>query len=281
MPLEDQETPNQETALIHKIALREFSLGITLPFIGWRIPIGAAHLFYVRYDEKGNIIDELHGLSCDRTTEQFKPIGWSGDLLRVVQYSHKTHCNRPDVGEFYGLYQPGQKEKIVKIGTESEITDCWDKALQAAARLNSLNINYELLGYKIYGRVDNNIQEGNSNSIVYTLGKFLGFSATALSKKLTPGLGKNLLCDSLERDEVAAGEVAITDTKSLVKPASNREGGEEPLPQTSECLGAAENLSTQAARELGKRSTQSLESNALVEVAGGEGMIPKIIITEG
>lgn len=230
MPLEDQETPNQETALIHKIALREFSLGIPLPFIGW-----------------------------------------SGDLLRVVQYSHKTRCNRPDVGEFDGLYQPGQKEKIVKIGTESEITDCWDKALQAAARLNSLNINYELLGYKIYGRVDNNIQEGNSNSIVYTLGKFLGFSATALSKKLTPGLGKNLLCDSLERDEVAAGEVAITDTKSLVKPASNREGGEEPLPQTSECLGAAENLSTQAARELGKRSTQSLESNALVEVQGERG----------
>ncbi|CAF0735895.1 unnamed protein product [Didymodactylos carnosus] len=177
MPLAAQGVINQTVTLklidqeteLYKIALREFSLGIQIPFISWKIPVGGAHLFWVRYDEKGNIIDELHGLSCDKTTGQFKPIGWSGDILKVIQYSHKEQNTIPNVGKFYGLYESGQKETIVKTGNEAEITVCWNKALQAAVKLNSLNINYELFGYKLYGRGDQNTQEGNSNSIAYTL----------------------------------------------------------------------------------------------------------------
>lgn len=129
-----------------------------------------AHNFWALAAPDGHVVDQLHGLAVDPSTGDTKAIGNATDLLQVVH----------DPTLVWSL-QPGQPVVICCLGSEADIRERWNCALNATPVINALQIPYPDL-WQHFSKM-------NSNSVFSTLGYIMGFETPeVLLPPIAPGI---------------------------------------------------------------------------------------------
>ena len=126
----------------------------------------------------GTDIRQLHGVDRNES-EHFDLVGADGDLIFV-----QTETD---------VFDNQDKEARITIeGTNKEILDKWNAALDGAKSLNDQNISYRILGID-----DAEGTSGNSNTAAYTNGRAMGVTDADLDAGidnngvLDPGFGRD------------------------------------------------------------------------------------------
>jgi len=149
------------------------------------------HAFLALRDRNGNVQRELHALSRSRNaTNELLAFGPDGSRLSGVQ------TDRP---LFDGPGDSSRTKLISNVysGSHDDAQAKWQSALQAAAQMNSKDLDYKSFDLS-YPMGTNGGQIQNSNSGNYTFGKFAHLDlATELRNKgmerTFPGFGRDLL----------------------------------------------------------------------------------------
>ncbi|HWR05375.1 hypothetical protein [Sporomusa sp.] len=151
---------NQNWTALWSIQARAFRIPYT-PF---------SHNFWALGAPGGVVVDQIHGLAFDPKTGTTKAIGNSSHFLRVVH----------DPSIVWSL-QPDQPAVLCTAGSESEMRDRWQAALNSIFAINALNLRYPNLWQHLYKK--------NSNTIFNTLGLIIGVTKPAkLLPTLAPGI---------------------------------------------------------------------------------------------
>ncbi len=146
----------------------------------------AGHSFWVLRDESGKAIAELHGLATNRETGRAVPIGTNEDKfsLRVWHYPHD-----PEYAASVGTsatstsyIKDGQDSRTVLIADKDEVLARWNAAVAAKDPLNAMDLDYPVLGVKLFGPTV------NSNSTYRTLGEVMGVPVSGFSGVAEPGI---------------------------------------------------------------------------------------------
>ena len=136
-----------------------------------------SHNFWALSDSKACIVDQLHGLAVEPETGATMAIGSSRHKLMVIQ--------RSDIA--WSL-QPSQPTAICATGSETEIRQRWQAAVNAVPALNSLNLSYPDWWQHTY--------KANSNSVFTILGIIMGFPRPqTLLKTWAPGINLIISAD--------------------------------------------------------------------------------------
>ncbi|MEY4463505.1 MAG: hypothetical protein RLZZ81_476 [Pseudomonadota bacterium] len=158
-----------------RIELREASI--------WGI---AGHKFWVRYNDKGQVIGELHGFGSG----DYNMIGSSECSIEIAQFpsfSKPISAASIEEGGLSGLCKKSQNYKVVATGKD-DVAAKWELALKAIPILNKLEISYDLLGGIFAFK-----PAGNCNSVAKTLADIMDVQSTTNSHLWTPGSDNNLL----------------------------------------------------------------------------------------
>jgi hypothetical protein len=166
---------------------------------GWRIELrylpiahrGHAFLALVQGKGKGEVVEQLHGLSQSRNTNGIVPVGMDGARLFATN--------------------AGSMEKDIKTiaavasGSEEEMKKIWARGVHASEAISNKNYDYKAHdpSYEL-GTDGGQIQ--NSNSVAFTLGKAMGLdldlNRVLREKRMTrtfSGWGRDLLDPKYER----------------------------------------------------------------------------------
>ncbi|HEY9095050.1 MAG TPA: hypothetical protein VIN35_04840, partial [Hydrogenophaga sp.] len=114
-----------------------------------------SHDFWVMRDGSGRIIAELHGLATSRETGQPVPIGTNASRfsLQVWHYAHDAeYAQAQGVAPTAMSYvRDDQESRVVLQAPREEILARWQSAVDAAAPLNRLDLDYPAYGVKLFG----------------------------------------------------------------------------------------------------------------------------------
>ncbi len=137
----------------------------------------ASHNFWVLRDDKGRVVTQLHGLATDRSSNQFKPIGFFKDRLGF--YEFKTAENHPT------FISTKQKSVPVYQGEKEDVLRRWENAACEINRLNEKDLDYSpfgILGLPIV----------NSNSAFHLFAKLMDLPCYRFKGVLEPGISNDL-----------------------------------------------------------------------------------------
>ncbi len=136
----------------------------------------AGHHLLAQRNPAGEIMGELDGLAMGRDGS-IKPVGYSPcDRLKVFHFQ-STY-----------LYAPGLPQCEVYAGSQQEVFNRWDAALDAANAINELDLHYPFLGL---GK--------NSNSVASTLIAAMKLTEPEIpgAAPILPGKGVMLLSETV------------------------------------------------------------------------------------
>lgn len=160
---------------------------VQLPIVGGL----AGHNFIVLFDDKNQVIGELHGLATKKQCNEFnepdiKPIGY---LL-----SDRLKFHEIDPTQRQPFYKNTYPKEIVFEGTKDEVIAKWEAAIGTGWAINRQDLHYPILGVLDLKESPFNGPE-NSNSVTSTLLKAMDLPDPPLGLRLTPGEGKQLLTE--------------------------------------------------------------------------------------
>lgn len=165
----------------------------------WRIELrylpiahrGHAFLALVQGRGKGEVVEELHGLSQSRNTNGIVPVGMDGARL----FATNSASMEKDI----------KTVAAVASGSQEEMKKIWARGVQASEAISNKNYDYKAHdpSYEL-GTDGGQIQ--NSNSVAFTLGKAMGLdldlNRVLREKGMTrtfSGWGRDLLDPKYER----------------------------------------------------------------------------------
>jgi hypothetical protein len=157
-----------------------------------------SHDFWVMRDDSGRIIAELHGLATSRETGHPVPIGTDACRfsLQVWHYAHDAEYARAQgvAPTAMSYVRDDQHSRVVLQAPREEVFARWQSAVDAAAPLNRLDLDYPAYGVKLFGPTI------NSNSTYRTLGEVMGVDVQPFPGVAEPGV-RNRMVDreSIER----------------------------------------------------------------------------------
>ena len=141
----------------------------------------ATHNFWVLWDEKDNVLGQLHGLATNHQNEVL-PIGKFGDKLkfyhfgsRAIQFGLKQDSNKSYI-------KANQKNQLVYSGTDADVLARWDNGVKALPFLNGLEIPYTPFGVLGLSHI-------NSNTAFSILGKIMDIPVPKFQGYWQPGWG--------------------------------------------------------------------------------------------
>jgi hypothetical protein len=119
------------------------------------------HNFWVLTNPNHRVTDQIHGLAFNPENKTTKAIGSSADRLQVIR----------DAGISWSLH-PNQPIVPCITGTEAEIKERWQAAVNAIPAINALKLHYPNLWEHFHKK--------NCNSVFNTLGQIMGIDAPSL-----------------------------------------------------------------------------------------------------
>jgi hypothetical protein len=128
------------------------------------------HNFWVLVTHHHMVTDQIHGLAFNPESKTTKAIGSSAHRLQVIR----------DAGISWSL-QPNQPLVSCIAGTETEIKERWQAAVNAIPAINALHLPYPDLWEHFHKK--------NCNSVFNTLGQIMGIAAPSrLLSTWAPGV---------------------------------------------------------------------------------------------
>ncbi len=137
----------------------------------------AGHNFLVLKDNQNEIVEELHGLATNATTQEWKYIGNDkSDLLQVWKFK----------GPRSYIAEKSYAGIVLYEGSKDSVLHVWARGDACKNKINKLHLFYPPYGVNVSGDTE------NSNSVAYTMSLCMELNPKRLGL-ITPGWGKNLL----------------------------------------------------------------------------------------
>ena len=180
------------------------------------------HNLLVVLDPQGNIIKELDGLATG-SNGQPTTIGllpwttrlqvWDNVRLEKVPNSQGQ---LPPPGQWFTYYSKDEPQAVVYSGTEADVMNRWDAALDCMAKINALNLYYPAIGIGT-----------NSDSVISTEDPCMGLTEPAIPGEalLVPGRGTQILSDQVIGPILQQHNITPTATDSA--PSIKSENGQK------------------------------------------------------
>jgi hypothetical protein len=184
-----------------------------LPWCIWRGQEGVSHTFLTLKDDRGNIIQQIHGSSLDTTrgqlsgvltTEMDRETQQTRKWANVTLFNRAVHSDTSPLVKLVAivddgssamldfLSEPNSNPQVLFEGRPDEVLAIWRKGLTAAKDINDADLPFTAYAF---------LQPGQScNSLTRTLMHVMGLDNNFSSPHLRTGFGR-LLKDVLKSND--------------------------------------------------------------------------------